>query len=171
LGLLAHGHLLRRRRQRADRGRFGLGLLAAIGEIGRPRGLLGGPRLGLGVGLCARLGVRRRSRGLRFLGVLARRGALGLRLLLLRVFGRGMRGRALFGFALARFRLFALAALFRQVFFLAADQLRLATRFFLAAREFGFVDVLHGRRCFLLGRLDDGGVAAFFALDERALLT
>src|SRR5205814_4753452 len=64
-----------------------------------------------------------------------------------------------------------LAALFRQVFFLAADQLGLAARFFLAAREFGFVDVAHGgSRSFLLGRLDDGGVAAFFALDERALL-
>ena len=42
--------------------------------------------------------------------------------------------------ALARFGFFAQAALFGQLFFLAADQLGLAARFFLAAREFGVVD-------------------------------
>ena len=48
--------------------------------------------------------------------------------------------------AFAGFGFFAQAALLGQFFFLAADQLGLAARFFLAAGEFGFVDLRRGGR-------------------------
>jgi hypothetical protein len=52
----------------------------------------------------------------------------------------------LFGLlAFAGFGFFAQAPLLDQFFFLAADQLGLAARFFLAAGQFGFVDVGRGR--------------------------
>src|SRR5206468_4149523 len=82
-------------------------------------------------------------------------------------------GTGLFGGALARFLLFALAALCLQLFFLAADQFGLAARFLLAAGEFGIVGTRGLRRLRSVrdfGRLHHGGVGAFIALDERALL-
>jgi hypothetical protein len=81
----------------------------------------------------------------------------------------------LFGLlAFAGFGFFAQTALLDQLFFLAADQLGLAARVFLAASQFGLVDVGCGGRsgrslgsllC-VLGR----GRVAFIALDEGALL-
>ena len=75
--------------------------------------------------------------------------------------------------AFARLGFFAHAALLDQFFFLAADQLGLAARFFLAAGQFGFVDVRRGGRGAPARRgsapLGAAG-AAFVALDEGALL-
>ena len=83
---------------------------------------------------------------------------------LLLLFAGGVAGRAFLGFALALLGFLALAALFGQVFFLAADQLGLAARFFFAAGQFGLVDAratrapgpparaLRSRRCRRLRR-------------------
>ncbi len=79
----------------------------------------------------------------------------------------------LFGLlAFAGFSFFAQAPFLDQFFFLAADQLGLAARFFLAAGQFGLVHVGCSRRGggrlgSLLHRL---GRVAFVALDEGALL-
>jgi len=90
--------------------------------------------------------------------------------------GAGLRFRrqaCLLGLCLTRFFGFAFFALANQLFFLATQQLRLTTGFFLTTRQFGFVDHRRGghidRRSRCLGdfvvALDEGALLANLDLD------
>jgi hypothetical protein len=187
-GLLRDEHLLRCVHHLADRLRLVLGGLAALGEVGGTLHLLvehvGGldhAQLRLG-----RLGRRRRRRGGRSSDRRSsgRRGHLvgGLRLRLrgrsgqsggglLGGLARGFPDTLLGGLALALLLLLAHTALLGQVLFLAAQQLCLRARFFLAALQFGLVD--HRRRGLIARRrvvaLDESALLAHLDLDRAGL--
>ena len=145
-------------------GRLGLGVFLDLGGSG----FGGGLAVGHGRGFLGRFGRAFGHGGGSLLsGCLGTRGAGGL---------LGLLG-ALGLLALARFGFLAQAALLDQLFLLAADQLGLAARLFLAARELGLVDARrgglgNGRRRSVGDRLHrlGRGRMSLVALDEGALL-
>ena len=178
--LLGHQHLFGRGHHHADGRGLRFGLAAAIAQVSsacgiffrscfRGSGGLGqavqarlfgsGDRLFLGL-LRLHLFFRRLNLVTCTAGSRLGRCFAGLRYLAL--------GCSLLGCgALTRFRLFALTAALRQFFFLAAQQLGLASRFFFAAGQLGFIDqrLLRAER---LKRLS-GTFRAILSADKGAL--
>ncbi len=184
-GLLRDEHLLRCVHHLADRLRLVFGGLAALGQIGSALHLFVGDVGGLDdtqrrldrLGRCSGRGSRRGGFGRCGAGLAS---PLGLGLGrggsqccggFLGGLARGLGGAGFGGFAVTLLLLFAQAALFGQVFFLATQQLGLGACFFLATLQFGFVD----HRCggFLGSRrvvaLDEGALLAHFDLDGARL--
>jgi hypothetical protein len=151
-GLLGHQHLLGRGHHRADGRGFGFGLAAALAQIGSRRTafFIGDAALDSAAALASRasLGCRERRAAAAAVHSAASCGRYDRRShvdseflgLFLASVAAQPGGSALRRLALARFLLLALAALFGQLFFLAADQFGLPTGFFLAAGELGVVN-------------------------------